>query len=116
MGREVRFLAGVPELLVLQLVSERPRYGYEIVEAIRRRSEGRLAFGEGVIYPLLHSLEDRGLVASSESSHRGRRRIYYRISRRGARRLERTTQRWTSVRDGVTALLGGAPEPAEAEP
>ena len=51
------FLNGVPELLLLRLLSRRPMYGYELVQAIRLATGGAIAFGEGCIYPILHRLE-----------------------------------------------------------
>src|SRR5262245_61792377 len=51
------FLNGVPELLILDLLSRRAMYGYELVQAIRAASGGSLEFGEGCVYPILHRLE-----------------------------------------------------------
>ena len=54
------FLNGVPELLILRLLAARPMYGYELVQGIRRATDGSLEFGEGCIYPILHRLESQG--------------------------------------------------------
>ena len=54
------YLNGVPELLILQLVSRRAMYGYELVRAIARTSDDTLLFGESCIYPIL---QPRGRVA-----------------------------------------------------
>ena len=58
------FLNGVPELVVLKLLSHRPMYGYEVVQALKRISPEALAFGEGCIYPVLHKLETEGSVTA----------------------------------------------------
>ena len=50
------FLNGVPELLILKLLSRRPMYGYQLVQAIRQATNGTLQFGEGRVYPILHRL------------------------------------------------------------
>jgi PadR family transcriptional regulator PadR len=55
------FMNGVPELLILKLLEEGEMYGYEIVEAIRSRSDRVIGFGEGVVYPVLHGLERDGV-------------------------------------------------------
>ena len=51
------FMNGVPELLILRLLQQEEMYGYEIVQAIRRRTGAVIAVGEGVVYPVLHALE-----------------------------------------------------------
>ena len=51
------FLNGVPELLLLRLLSRREMYGYEIVRAIQSETKEAFSFGEGCIYPYLHYLE-----------------------------------------------------------
>ncbi|MHC5112383.1 MAG: PadR family transcriptional regulator, partial [Planctomycetota bacterium] len=57
--QQAEFLNGVPELVVLRLLASREMYGYEIVNEIRKTSDQVLTFGEGVIYPMLHSLEKK---------------------------------------------------------
>ena len=58
------FLNGVPELLVLQLLTRRPMYGYELVRAIEQSTGQVLEFGEGCIYPVLHRLEKDEFLAA----------------------------------------------------
>ena len=54
---------GSTRLAILQLVSERERYGYEIVSEIHARTKGALSLAEGNVYPALHALEAEGLLA-----------------------------------------------------
>ena len=77
------YLSGVPELLVLRLLADREMYGYEIVRGIRLRSQQQMSFGEGVIYPLLHSMQKRRLLAIRRETFNGRPRIYYRLTAAG---------------------------------
>ena len=70
------FLNGVPELLILRLLSAKAMYGYEIVAAIRSATNETLNFGEGLIYPLLHALEDEGLLSTRRETVNGRPRVY----------------------------------------
>jgi PadR family transcriptional regulator PadR len=101
------FLNGVPELLVLQLLSRREMYGYEIVKAIQTETGQSLAFGEGCIYPYLHYLEEESLVKSRRKEVGGRSRNYYQITRRGQRRLGALATEWSRVAGGIAQLLRG---------
>ena len=103
--RQARFMNGVPELLLLRLLAEREMYGYELVGAIRERSRGAFPLGEGVIYPLLHSLEADGLLSTRSEPVRGRTRHYYRLTKKGRKRLAELQGEFTRVRDLVTDML-----------
>lgn len=100
------FLNGVPELLVLGLLSRREMYGYQIVEEIRARSGGALSFGEGCIYPYLHHLEEEKYVNSRRLEVDGRSRHYYKLTHRGERRLDELNSEWKRVTAGVALLMG----------
>ena len=63
---------GVLEMLVLQLVCEKPSYGYELLSRLRERSGGRFALKEGTLYPILYRLEDDGMIAARWSQGEGR--------------------------------------------
>src|SRR4029078_7291727 len=91
------FLNGVPELVVLQLVSRRPMYGYELLRAIERTSGEVLEFGEGCIYPILHRLEKDGHLGSSREIVGGRGRAVFRSFPRGRRRAGARAGRGRSV-------------------
>src|SRR5436190_21935970 len=99
------FLNGVPELLILHLLSQQPMHGYELVQTIRRATGEALAFGEGCIYPLLHRLEAEGLLGSRQEPVNGRSRIVYRVTARGTRRLSETTSAWQQVVRAVHQAL-----------
>ena len=101
------FLNGVPELVVLELLSRRPMYGYELVQAIGQHSGGALAFGEGCIYPLLHKLEARGDLASRRLNVGGRSRVVYRITPGGARQRAAALAQWSEVVRSVGRILQG---------
>ncbi len=100
------FLNGVPELLVLRLLSRREMYGYEIVRAIQTETKDALRFGEGCIYPYLHYLEHEKLVRSSRRTVDGRSRNYYRLTRRGEQRLEALAGTWKRVAAGISLIMG----------
>jgi PadR family transcriptional regulator PadR len=101
------FLNGVPELLVLKLLSSREMYGYEIVQAIQRETHNNLSFGEGCIYPYLHYFEKEKQVSSRRKEVDGRSRYYYQITARGRKRLQELSQDWKRVADGIGLVMGG---------
>lgn len=93
---------GSAELLILSLVEDRPRHGYEISKLIAERSEGLLAFHVASLYPLLYRLESRGWIEGRWVEKAGqRRRRYYRLTAEGRRVLARQRSVW---RDFVRAL------------
>jgi len=101
------FLNGVPEMTILKLLESQPMYGYELVQAIRLRSDNRFDFGEGCIYPLLHRMEKEGLLSSRKETVSGRERIIYRTTRTGKKRLQETVHVWQETVQGVQAVLKG---------
>jgi PadR family transcriptional regulator PadR len=98
---------GVPELLILRLLQQEEMYGYEIVQAIRGRSGETIAIGEGVVYPVLHGLERDGALKSRRKTVNGRSRIYYSVTRRGARRLVDLSQSWAHLTAAIQKMLVG---------
>lgn len=101
-------MSGVPELLLLRLLQQREMYGYELVRSIRQVTGEAISLGEGVIYPVLHSLERNGSLKSRRKSVSGRTRVYYSLTAKGRRRLARLTDEWRRVQGGITNALDGA--------
>ena len=107
-GTNPPFMSGVPEILVLQLLERRAMYGYELVRAIRAATNDNISLGEGVIYPVLHSLERAGALKAQRRLVNGRRRVYYRVMARGRRRLHGLKERWARIREGIDNVLDSA--------
>ncbi len=109
MARETNpnFLNGVPELLVLRLLEDEEMYGYEIVQAIRSRMGEVITAGEGVVYPVLHGLEEAGAVRSKRKTVNGRSRLYYSLTPAGRRRLEEISGVWRRVAGAIEGMLRG---------
>jgi len=101
------FMNGVPELLILTLLQQEEMYGYEIVQAIRNRTDEVVAVGEGVVYPVLHGLERDGSLRSRRKTVNGRSRIYYSVTARGARRLADLSENWTNLAGAIHKMLPG---------
>ncbi len=102
------FMSGVPELLVLRLLSQREMYGYELVRAIRLTSQEVIDLAEGVVYPVLHGLEQQGALRSKERAANGRTRIYYTVTAKGRRRLDTLLEEWERLSSGIRSVFGGA--------
>jgi transcriptional regulator len=101
-------ITGQLDSLVLAVLAKGPRHGYGVIEELRERSEGLLAYPEGTIYPALHRLEREGLLDSSWSSS-GRRRRVYRLTRKGRAELRRERKEWRLLARAIARVLGDAP-------
>jgi transcriptional regulator len=89
---------GSAEMLVLALVEEQQRHGYEIAQLIEQRSNGEIRFRVPSLYPLLYRLERRGLVEGRWVEKSGlRRRRYYRITPAGRKALAAQRRGWNSL-------------------
>jgi len=102
------YVNGVPELVVLQLLSRRPMYGYQLLRAIEQSTGNVLEFGEGCIYPILHRLEHENYLASRRDIVGGRSRVVYRITPSGRKHLHGRVAAWRSIATAVNQVLHGA--------
>ena len=102
------FMSGVPELLLLRLLGEQEMYGYDLVRSIRKATNDAISIGEGVIYPVLHSLERNGALKSKRKAVSGRTRVYYSLTKKGRERLEKLQTDWRRIQGGVAIALGAA--------
>jgi len=99
------FLTGIPEMLVLQLLSGRAMHGYAVVQAIKLRSGQQLQFGESSIYPVLHRLESDGMLETQRETVRGRERVVYQVTPKGLERLKESRSTWESIVGAVGSFL-----------
>lgn len=112
MEGQTQFLKGCARTLVLQLLQERPMYGYELAAELQRRSAGIFALGQGTLYPLLYSLESKGQirVAREElSPDAARKRRYYALTASGKAELEAGVSTWKQIARGMRLVLESAP-------
>ena len=106
MGFDKDLVRSMAEPIVLNLVSERPMYGYEIIKLVNDRTDGAFEWKEGTLYPCLHRLENAGLIRSSwETADTGRQRKYYSISRKGRGLLRDKVSEWSDFSAAVNGLL-----------
>src|SRR5579863_1005137 len=98
---------GSAELLVLSLVEDRARHGYEISKLIESRSEGMLKFNVASLYPLVYRLEARGWIQGRWVEKTGqRRRRYYKITAAGRKVLAAQRQGWKEFAEAVRRIAG----------
>jgi PadR family transcriptional regulator PadR len=86
---------GTAEVLILSLLENRPRHGYEIAKLIEQRSEGVLEFHVASLYPMLYRLERRGWIEGRWLEKAGqRRRRFYKLTAAGRRALPVQRKTW----------------------
>ncbi|MEM7282066.1 MAG: PadR family transcriptional regulator [Pseudomonadota bacterium] len=80
----------------MSILSDSDSYGYDIIQAVRDRSAGELNWADGMLYPILHRLEKKGLIESywGQAPDTGRRRKYYRLKKLGATELKTQRDLW----------------------
>lgn len=84
--------------LLLAILKESDSYGYAIIKRVKEMSDNQLVWTEGMLYPVLHRLEEQGLIESYwYKAESGRQRKYYRIQPRGVEELEVQKKQWEMV-------------------
>ncbi|MEP6831318.1 MAG: PadR family transcriptional regulator [Rhizomicrobium sp.] len=101
------FMNGVSELLILRTLESGEMYGYELVQAIRAKTNQAIQIGEGVVYPALHALESDGMLRSRRKLVNGRTRVYYVLTRKGEKHLAGLVRRWQHITEAVGLAIGG---------
>ena len=100
-GKELVAASATP--LLLSILQKGPSYGYAIIQEVRELSGGELAWSEGMLYPVLHRLEDQGLIESYEDvGETNRKRRYYRLRPDGRRALAEERRQWDVVHAALT--------------
>jgi len=91
--------------LVLSVLADGENYGYALIQRVRDLSEGRIEWTEGMLYPVLHWMEDQDLIVSEwRAAQTGRRRKYYRLRQQGHRILNTERQQWMAVHETLNKL------------
>jgi PadR family transcriptional regulator len=98
---------GSTEMLILALIEDRARHGYEIGKLIEVRSEGELQFHVASLYPLLYRLEKRGLIKGRWVEKAGqRRRRFYKLTRSGHKILAEQRRTWKNFFAALDRVAG----------
>jgi DNA-binding PadR family transcriptional regulator len=105
---EGEMLKGHLDMIVLAALGAGPAHGYAVIEEIRRRSGQKFDLPEGTVYPVLHRLEQAGLLASRwVIAESGRRRRIYALTKRGGSTLVGQREVWEQFSVAIDSLLGG---------
>jgi len=100
-------VAASAEPLVLALLAKGESYGYAIIQEVKARSGGKLQWTDGMLYPVLHRLERRGLIkARWGESETGRKRKYYSLKKDGKTAMVQHDEQWSMVHAVLTGLKG----------
>ncbi len=103
LSKELVAASTVP--LVLSVLAEGENYGYALIQRVRELSDGRIEWTEGMLYPVLHWMEEQGYLESEwRQAASGRRRKYYRLRAPGRRALETERQQWLTVHQTLLRL------------
>jgi len=105
---EQQMKKGVLEMLVLQLLSEQEKYGYQLICELRDKSREMFQLKEGTLYPILYRMEDDGLVRSrwSQPQNKEVAKKYYQITEEGKENLQHLKELWQSFSLTVNEVLG----------
>jgi len=103
---------GTLDLLILNAVAVGPLHGYAIAQRLEQVSRGVVKVPEGSLYPALHRLENRGVLAADwKKTETGREAKVYRLTRKGRKQLEADAAGWHRLIEAVSLILamdGGA--------
>jgi PadR family transcriptional regulator, regulatory protein PadR len=104
---------GTLDLLILKIVGLGPVHGYAIAQRLQQVSRDVVQVPQGSLYPALHRLENRALLAADwKETETGREAKYYRLTKKGRTQLETETASWKRLADAVGLILrlteGGA--------
>ncbi|MBR4671156.1 MULTISPECIES: PadR family transcriptional regulator [unclassified Butyrivibrio] len=105
MAVDKSLLTGSMTMLILKLLSEKDMYGYEMIDTLRKRSENVFELKAGTLYPLLHGLEDKGMLKVYEQEYLGKTRKYYSITKEGKKLLKRKKEEWNVYSGAIANVL-----------
>ena len=107
----IDFLRGTLDLMILKTLSWAPAHGYGIARWIEDCTDDALQVEEGSLYPALHRLEERGLIAAEwGTTENNRRAKFYRLTAAGRRQLKAERESWGRLTTAMQAALDAQPE------
>ena len=100
---------GVLDMLVLKLLEQDQKYGYQLISELKEKSGELFILKEGTLYPILYRLEDDGLVESCWSRPEGKQvaRKYYQITEQGRTALGEIGELWLQMSAGIRQIIEG---------
>src|SRR5271170_2547587 len=105
---EKELVAASTEPLILSLLSRGESYGYELIQEVKRLSGDQIKWTDGMLYPVLHRMEDNGWVKSRwAEAESGRKRKYYWLKKDGHQALKEKREQWTMISVVLSGLWKG---------
>jgi len=103
---DLDLLQGTLDMLILKVLAAGPRHGYAIGQRIGQISRALLHVPQGSLYPALHRLENRGLLAATwAETESGRAAKIYRLTTKGRRQLEQEVAEWQRLSEAIGLIL-----------
>lgn len=98
-------VAASAEPLILSLLAKGESYGYAIIQEIKARSQNQMQWTDGMLYPVLHRLENKGLIKSRwVEGENVRKRKYYSLKQDGKKALQKHHEQWSVVNSVLSGL------------
>lgn len=97
--------SGSMTMLILKLLAEKDMYGYEMIDTLRKKSQNVFELKAGTLYPLLHGLEEKGMLTVYEKEYVGKVRKYYSLTKQGRELLDKKTEEWKIYSNAVSNVL-----------
>ena len=97
---------GSTDFVILSLLARRPMYGYEISQQLERNGGGYFGMKEGLLYPALHRMQEKGWVTTEWRVVDGRRRKYYALTSLGQEVLGEQASEWKTFLEQLGLILG----------
>ena len=108
MELDTGLVSGSMALLVMKLLEDGDKYGYQMIEELKSRSDDTFHLKAGTLYPLLHGLEEKGFVTAYEGeAAAGKPRRYYHLTKQGHQALREKEESWNAYAHAVGQVLRG---------
>src|SRR5271170_2491239 len=102
---ERELVAASTEPLILSLLTKGESYGYELIQDVKRLSGDKIEWTDGMLYPVLHRMEDNGWIKSRwVEIENGRKRKYYSIKKGGRKALDEKREQWSVLNRVLSGL------------
>lgn len=106
MNSQREWLRSGSQMMLLALIEEQDRYGFEIIKELRERSDDTFDMKEGSLYPILHRLEQNGFLSSyQQQGTAGKPRKYYSITKKGSNQLVEDKKIWEQFSNSVRKVV-----------
>jgi len=95
---------------ILSVLRKGPSYGYQIIQSVETITTGDVSWTTSTLYPVLHKLENEGLLDSYwQDMEKGPARKYYRLTAKGVKQLEVERAQWLRIHEALSTLWGPLP-------